>query len=228
MEIDLAEFLKLLHDKRNSLLYWYPIVKDVAPTPKTAWVEVKDPLDIDFDELVEKVHELALELGGYPVFVRTDHFSGKHEFENTCYVRSKETLRNNLVNLVDFSFAHDLPLNAIVVREYVELDWKFKAFFGRLPIAPEVRVMIKDHDIDEWFFYWPEDAIRHPDKENWRELLNEMREIARSEREIFCKIAKSVAKVLDGYWSVDFARTKKGEWILIDMALGEVSWRPNA
>ena len=230
---DFLKHIELLCDERNSLLYWYPKIKNIAPTPKTCWYKVRFTLDwLENGVPDEVVNEVAKMIDKeffpdpYPVFIRTDTYSGKHDYKDTCFVESKKHLKRNLNNLVIDSVMKDLTFKAIVVRDFIELDWKFKAFWGELPIAPEVRVMVKDGEVERWFFYWPEDAIRKPSKENWRELLAEMRKIAEKEQDQFLGIAERVAKKFDGYWSVDFARTKRGVWILIDMALGEVSWRP--
>ncbi len=230
---DLDKLYKLLHDKRNSFLYWYPKVENIAITPRSAWLEIDfDPSWIDNgvpDKIISKLKKLAKQLDPidtYPLFIRTDVNSGKHDYKNTCFVKSEEDLARNVYNLLEDTLVKDLFPRAIVLREFIELDWKFKAFWGSLPIAPEVRVMIRDGEIERWFFYWPDDAIRKPDRQNWRELLAEMRRIADKEQEYFLSIAKRVAQEFDGYWSVDFARSKRGVWVLIDMALGEVSWRP--
>ena len=234
MDEDYFRHLKLLHDERNSLLYWYPKVKDIAPTPRTECVvgdiigaTIRANADATLPRgMYEKIRKIAREFG-YPVFIRTDIDSDKHNYKNTCFVESEDKLLGNimemLANIIAFK---ELYPRAICVREFIELDWKFKAFWGELPIAPEVRVMFRDHEIERWFFYWVEDAIIKPSVSNWRELLAEMRQIAEDEQGKFLSIAERVAKVFDGYWSVDFARTRKGEWILIDMALGEVSWTP--
>lgn len=224
---DYVRHVKLLNDERNSLLYWYPHVKDIAKTPKTVWVEVGcfGLLENIPDELIEKLNEKVSEVNGYPVFMRTDTFSGKHDYIHTCYVPSKEKLEENLYYLVDHSFARDLFFKAICLRKFIELDWKFKAFAG-LPIAPEVRVMIRDRNVERWFFYWVKDAIRFPDREDWNRLIDEMEALARDEQKEFLHVSERVARKFDGYWSVDFARSRDGEWYLIDMALGEVSWTP--
>ncbi|MHC1625633.1 MAG: ATP-grasp domain-containing protein [Methermicoccaceae archaeon] len=225
---ELVRHMTLLNDERNSLLYWYPIVKNIAKTPETVWVKV----DYDFglleripDNIIEELKSKVREVNGYPVFMRTDTFSGKHGYLDTCYVPSEDKLERNLHILIDMSFAHDLFFRAICLREFIELDWRFKAFLG-LPIAPEVRVMIRDNIVERWFFYWVKDAIRRPDREDWERLHEEMVRIAREEQDKFLRVAERVARKFDGYWSVDFARGRDGEWYLIDMALGEVSWTP--
>ncbi len=221
---------------RNSLLFWYPKIKDVVPTPRTVWVEIPEDelpirwLDSDIPERLERrFKEKAREIG-YPLFMRTDHFSGKHEYEHTCYVPSEDKLIPNLYSLIEMNYIVDvfgLPIGAIVFREFVELDYEFRAFYGKLPIAVEVRWFIRNGDVQCCHFYWKEDAIVLPDVSDWMGRLRRMEKRAYDELDIHKKLALKVAKVMDGYWSVDFARTKSGEWICIDMALGERSYHPS-
>jgi len=56
--------------------------------------------------------------------------------------------------------------------------------------------------------------------------LKELNTETTDEIEILTGYAEMVARVLDGYWSVDFAYGKNGKWYLIDMATGEHSWHP--
>ena len=125
-ECELIKHLRLLNDPRNSLLYWYPKVKDLVPTPKTVWLEVGctvEWLDSGVPKVViEKLKELAKEIG-YPLFMRTDEASGKHDYVNTCYVESEDKLPRNLYRLIEENFMHDLWPKAIVLREFIELDW---------------------------------------------------------------------------------------------------------
>ena len=38
--------------------------------------------------------------------------------------------------------------------------------------------------------------------------------------------AELVGSLMEGYWSVDFAQGADGQWYLIDMAEGDLSWQP--
>jgi len=230
------DHMMLLNDERNSLTYWYPkVVETGVPTPKTVWVDLSRWLGRKGSilswlleglppSLVSELRKTADSMG-YPVFMRTDHFSGKHHYSETCYVETRDDLIYNLKNLLDYSIMLGLRVGAIVFREMLELDYRYRAFQG-LPIAPEVRYFIRDGVVEEWFFYWPEDAIQLPDREDWKDLHSEMRELCKEEEDIHRKLVERVAKKFDGYWSVDFARLRDGRWVLIDMALGEVSWHP--
>lgn len=222
----------------DSLLNWYPLIKDIVPVPKTVWLDLTDVSDEQIiewidegipEDVAEKLKEKAREIG-YPLFMRTDLFSAKHFFEQTCYVQSEDRLIPNLRRLLDINYTVELlglPVNAIVFREYLDLYWKFRAFYGKLPVATEVRWFIRGGDLQCWHFYWVRDAIEQPDRRKWVEILEEMEKIAKDEEHIHRKLAKKVAKVMNGYWSVDFARTVDGKWVCIDMAMGKQSYHPS-
>ena len=223
---------------RSSLTYWFPRIRNLGiPVPKTAWVEV------DELELIRGIENPSVLMSykstlvyvarkvGFPCFMRTDHFSGKHNYLSTCYVERERDIIPHLRNLVEESEIHGLPIKAIVFREFIELDWRFKAFNG-LPIAPERRYFIRDGEVVCHHPYWPEDAIKFwrstPEPDGWREMLREMNRETLSEIRLLKRYARKVASVLDGYWSVDFAKARDGTWYLIDMAEGEYSWHPES
>ena len=220
---------------KNSMLYWYPRIKSLnIPQPKTIFSEKKDwtewgafldnPNSID-DKLFKKIFALADSIG-YPLFMRTDLASGKHNFNKTCFVQSDTELLNNITQLTDENFMCDLLFTSLVFREYIELESGFTAFWGELPIARERRYFIKDNKVLCHHPYWIEDAIQKPSISNWKEVLQGLNTETEDEIKILTNYANEVAKVLDGYWSVDFAHAKNGKWFLIDMALGLVSWHP--
>lgn len=237
---------------KNSMAYWWPIIKDLdIPMPKTIII----PLELSFQEMFgildgdkesaeawdnyDPVIEKAIKVVGLPAFIRTDYSSNKHDWEESCYLSEVTKLHQTIGNLAEFTLIADLSLTAIVVREYIEMASKFTAFSGNMPVNPERRYFIKDGKIQCKHQYWVMEAIadwhevyveigkpRLPD--NWLELLVEMNTETDEEIELLSSYANLVAKVVDGYWSVDFCKAKDGRWILIDMALGEASWHDEA
>ena len=214
--------------------YWYPLIKDLPiPQPRTEivlhkkydeWWSLLDgvPLPVTDIEILKSTGDKI----GYPLFLRTDLCSGKHSYASTCYVENKESLGGHVVRLVDDNCSKDQAFTSMVFREFIELDWQFKAF-NKLPIAPERRYFIRDGKITGHFPYWPENAIMHPDKKDWKSLLKEMNIESDHEIEILSQHAKQVSMALPGYWSIDFAKGRDGIWYLIDMAEAIKSWRPN-
>lgn len=228
------------------MLYWFPIIKDLPiPTPKTTWIEIPyevfceyidavetKPEKLKMEDYTEGIIARAKEIG-YPLFLRTDLASGKHAWAESCYVEREEDLFRHIQRVVEYNFLADifgLSCNALVFREYIPMDARFVAFWGRLPIAPERRYFIKDGKVECHHPYWIVDAIEKggfpPAESNWRALLTSMNAETNREIGLLTNYATRVAELLSGYWSVDFCRAKSGEWILIDLAEGEKSWHP--
>ena len=222
--------------KQSSMLYWWPKVeKAKVPKPKTYVIKLKEKeiiktLDwLEKGKLPSKYRNQLKKYGaklGYPLFLRTDEFSDKWSFTKTCFVASENQLEQHALALIDASWMHDLTVRAFFLREYIKPDWKFKAFWGELPIAPERRYIIRSGKVIEHFPYWPEDAIERPDRENWMELLREMNNETKEEVELLTEYAEEVGRYVKGNWSVDFMKSKDGKWYFIDMAREEVSWKP--
>jgi hypothetical protein len=218
----------------NSLLYWFPRIRPLVPTPKTVWVEVDDgilwdlenPLPMDVaDALKLKANEI-----GYPLFMRTANVSGKFEWKDTCYVASEDRLLSNIHHLVEFNLCL-MPtpnMEAIVFREFLEMDTKFTAFSGNMPINRERRYFINHGKVVCHHGYWPLDAIVNPSVPGWEGLLVELNAELPGEVGLLSEYAERVGKVLDGFWSVDFCRQKNGEWVLTDMAVGERSYHDHS
>ena len=220
----------------NSLLYWYPKIKGLVPTPETEWVEFPDwrilcaVIDGDpekkFDLYIPQVLAAARKIG-YPLFMRTDQSSAKHDWIDTCFVPDEAHVLGNLGRLLDMNFCCDLDPVALVFRRFIEMDYKFRAFRG-MPVAKEVRMFVRDGEIQCSHFYWPEEAIEFygdtkPPKK-WRSLLRATARISKNDKLVLRDYAGRIARALPGYWSVDFCHGKNGEWWFIDAARGEQSY----
>jgi len=223
---------------KSSMLYWYPLIKDLSiPQPKTEIVLQKDDwwgyLDgKPFSEEDIIILRDTIEKIGLPCFMRTDLASGKHNYLDTCYIGTIADLEKHLFRLIEANALHDLWFNAIIIREFIYLGCKFKAFDG-LPIASERRYFIRDGKVICHHPYWHLDAIRFyrrtEDQENleWQKLLYEMNIESETEISLLTSYAGMVGAVLNDSWSIDFAKDSEGRWWLIDMALAEQSWHPD-
>lgn len=145
--MDFAEYDRL--EEESSLLHWWPRTKDSGvPVPRTVVVEVEhDTLlgILDGAPLPAAVGRVIKEAGkllGYPLFLRTDQASAKHDWQNGSFVSNEESLFQHIVNVVEFNVMASiigLPMKAIVLREFLELDTRFTAFHGNMPVAAERR-----------------------------------------------------------------------------------------
>jgi hypothetical protein len=226
---------------KSSMLYWYPKIKDLPiPQPRTEILEFTDDevrkvqssmFDDNFFPHVisDRVADVISKNFSLPVFIRTDQASGKHEWKRTCFYDGSLDLAVNLMGVIEFNMVADilgLDWHAIVVREYIPMRNLFTAFYGGMPVNPEIRFFIRDGKILCWHWYWVEDSIQNASDEFWREKLDaEKKSTGVSELELLSNYAMKVAGVFpDDYWSVDFCKAKDGRWFLIDMAEGQRSW----
>lgn len=230
----------------NSMCLWWPKVAGLAvPRPETVIVDVGhdrlcDLLDgQDLPPMIWDEIRSAADRLGYPVFMRTDLSSGKHDYRDTCYVDSSEALERNLWALVEANLIADfigLPCEAIVLRQYIPLATQFTAFSGSLPIAPERRYFVRDGLIACHHPYWPAEAIARSCfcdldpcpalPSDWRTRLDEMNRPWRGEEATLNGYAALIANALPEFWSIDFALGNDHVWYFIDAARGERSWHP--
>jgi len=223
----------------SSLLHWFPPIKDILPTPRTRIVHITpDEASsliglLDGEMISENLYcrlKAAAQEIGYPVFLRSDQGSAKHDYLRTCRLEFEERLLGQLACLIEWHLMWDLWPRAIVFRELLQLNAPFRAFEG-LPIAKERRYFVDEGKVLCHHPYWPEGAIeqRHavpklPD--GWQKMLAEINQEDEDEIACLTRMAESFAEAVPGFYSVDFAQKKDGQWILIDAARGELSWHP--
>ncbi len=231
-------------EKESSMLNWYPKVSSLLPTPKTVMMELTGE---EHDQVYGMLDGEAMSKGleerilchareiGFPLFMRSDQGSGKHYWEDTCYVEKEADLFGHLCRLVEWHAMagfFGLDFDALVFREFIPLQSGFMAFAG-MPVAIERRYFVRDGQVVCHHPYWPEDAIHGNNlPDDWKARLARMSVEPREEVYLLMDLAARFGQVNPGYWSVDFAKAKdttRGAqgWYLIDAARGEISWHPD-
>ena len=230
--------------KLNSLFTWYPLIKDLVPTPKTVMIPLKGELE-DLDEalcyrptkdpamrnLADSAIEAVHSLGGYPVFVKGDESANKHDWVESCYVTSDEQMEKGIKNMLEFTFMVMMgpDFRGVAVREFLNLDWKFHAFSG-MPIAREFRFFIENGYVQCWHPYWFPACMQRVDDEDWLPKLREIQKLSFEELDLLDKYSRTISKAVeplgakDNYWSLDYCIDKKDVWYLTDMAYGPDSY----
>lgn len=226
-------------ENKNSLLYWFPKVCALGiPVPRThsmvlcddavsALLATLDGSRVP-DGFMKPIQEAAAEMG-FPLFLRTDLQSGKHGWKKTCYVEDASCLQANIIGVVEENMLGACcfgPLfEALVFREFLDLETNFTAFYGSMPINRERRYFVRDGSILCHHPYWPADAIDgHADDPDWRNKLAVLNEEPDAETALLSDYALTASRSLPGFWSADFAKATDGTWYLIDMALGGESF----
>jgi hypothetical protein len=163
---------------------------------------------------------------GAPLFLRNDLGAGKYDWRHTCYLDDIGRLRAQLANVLEAGVSMGQACSGIALRQYIQADWRFKAFHGQMPIAPERRLFVDNGRVVCWHPYWGEEMILAADRRNWELELATMNLMGEDEIELLIERTEMVGERLEGYWSVDWMRGQDGEWYLIDVALGHDSWHP--
>ena len=231
----------------NSLLYWYPEIREYFPTPMTAtlsppdlyqWMEDGIP-----DEWFQKITNLLQ--GKYPVFFRTDSASNKHEWKESCVIHNEKEIRNKIFRTLDFNYAVDLWPQHLVFRELLKPyggtamknEGGFEAF-GGFPVSRELRFFMNKGTVECVHRYWLHEvfvkdrwAARTVPKD-WERRWKKLYAIPSGQiRELSGRIENDFSPALkEENWSVDFMYASKPKnpdyfaWYLIDMALAEQSF----
>jgi len=221
------------HDIQNDMAYWWPkLAESGVPAPETRLVTSKgcliDLLDgknpEGWRQFLSDLHDAAEAVGGYPIFLRTGHFSGKHRWKDTCYVESQQQLSQHVFNLVEESCIADiigLPTKNWAVRRLIHpaKNHEHRTRMGR-PLVPERRCFFWNGETICHHPYWPPDSMDTPENASVIVQLNDWTESSDS---ILEQLTEKVAQHFEGYWSLDWLYNQ-GTWYAIDMALGNDSW----
>ena len=230
--------MKFQRDPTTDMAYWFPLVKRTGvPIPKT--VLVKTSINLiplldgekppGFDGFMVKIKG-AIKKIGLPCFLRTGYLSGKHDWKETCFVNDLSKIGHHIYNLAEFSAIADLlgfPTNTWAVREMIPVKMWFHAFVGEMPVTREVRVFFRDKQIEHWQPYWPPDSIRQPDNPDWKSLIEECNTVTEEELATVFNLTHRLMTTFEGYWSCDWLQDINGNWIMIDMADGDRSFKWN-
>lgn len=221
---------------------WFPTVRKLKiPAPASIVIDfplwlTKDIInglgenDQTTEALKGKVEAIRAfgEDHGYPLFLKNSLYSDKFNWANSCFISAEATDAEIIQKICTITYnwmcvGADYSLY-LVVREFIHTKPAFHAF-NDMPITEEYRIFARDGKVEGWQPYWPENAIREPSVDGWKTLLKEISTPSKNELSTLCALAENVTRNLGGYWSVDFLKDQNGEFYLIDMAVGERSYK---
>lgn len=220
--------------------HWFPTLNSTGvPVPDTRIVTTDLPLEDmvcgdaamaayppEWLSFLTQLRAFALEVGWLPIFLRTGHGSGKHDWLDTCYVAQSKRLGRHVAQLVEWSAMRDLPTRVWAVREALQLVSSFTAFNG-FPVNCERRYFIENGKVSCHHPYWPQRAVADgsPSVDGWQERLEALNEEASIEVAYLTAQSERVAAAFPGEsWSLDWALATDGVWYAIDMAPAELSY----
>lgn len=230
----------MIEDK-SSFKYWYPKIYGRLPTPKSIIYNVTQD---DINNILSKnAQETNRAFNGisnllennnikYPIFIKTDHFSAKWYWGDTCFIRSKDNLINNIYNLLYYNECDEEiyhPISALIFREYIE-PFALVYAFNDMPIGVERRYFIEGGKVLCHHPYWSVDDIEFfntkPKDNTWKEALINCNNEPDDEVNLLSGYALKFGELIqdEGYFSVDFVFGANGKWYIIDAAEGHKSY----
>lgn len=173
-------------------------------TPKTVFEKLEN------EQSLERLVEKSTVFGRKPVVLKDYVKSEKHDWETACFVpdvSDTAQLRQTIGRLVEL---RDKYLNeGIVIREFVELKPLTIHSKSGMPLTEEYRLFFCNKKLVGTYNYWEEGEYRH----------------AKPDTAAFEAIAKGVESNL---FSMDIARLKNGELIIIELGDGQVAGLPDS
>jgi hypothetical protein len=223
---------------KTALSYWFPKLQSAGlPVPVTTLlampVAAQESIWAAFDGKdvnVEAVKEFFGQLGvaaakiGFPCFLRTDHTSGKHSWNRTCFLTSVDDIPQHVFDLAEYSEIVDLiglPWDTWVVREFLPtIPLGTCKRYGGMPICREFRFFVDGGSVRCWHPYWPPEAMQQGEASEGLDY----EALCRMDNEVeLSTIAAAAGKAVGGSWSVDILETKRG-WMVTDMAEANKSY----
>ena len=219
----------------TALSYWFPLIKAAGlPVPETRIVKMptdcQDDLWQAFDGkdgsgalklFADQLASIGEELG-YPLFLRTDFTSCKHDWNKTCYVSKREDVLAHIYNIAEKSELMDmmggLKWDTWVLRELLPTTHKAVCpRYGDMPVCREFRLFVEGGEVKCFHPYWPEESLKQGGVKTDYELIAEMGLQGPDELAHLTALAVKVSNAVPGAWSVDILETQRG-WFVTDMA----------
>jgi hypothetical protein len=230
-------------DKTN-LSYWFPLIRDVGlPVPRTeiiempedVWMEAWQMFDgVAFDAIPKykawaEDFEKRVNAFGRPLFLRTGHTSGKHNWKETCAITPESSVMHHLYNIIEFSeiagMMGELPWRNWVLREMLPVKpYGVCRRYGDMPVVREFRVFVDGGKVECHHPYWPTKALQDGGVFMAEDVLRRFHNFNDDdELKRVLGLASDAGKAVGGRWSVDMLETDRG-WFVTDMAEAEKSY----
>lgn len=174
-----------------------------SKTPKTVFEKLEAENSID--KLIEK----AKIFGKKSVILKDYVKSEKHDWDTACFVKDASNIDNLKKTINNLIKLRDKYLNeGIVVREFVELNDLTIHSKSGMPLTEEYRLFFYDKKLVGIYDYWEEGEYK----------------LSKPDTIEFEEIAKNIDS---NFFSMDIARQKNGELIIIELGDGQVAGLPD-
>jgi hypothetical protein len=179
----------------------YPFIKEA--TPETVWTEANG--NIDF----EQVFKLTDVFKDDPIIVKDYVKSQKHNWTEACFI-PKASDKDSVGKIVSkFLELQGSELNVgLVFRRFENLEFLTNHSKSKMPLTKEFRLFFLSGQLIQTFNYWDEGDYgdTKPDLERFEEIGR---------------------KVKSNFFTMDIAKKKDGDWIIMELGDGQVLGLPD-
>lgn len=174
-------------------------------TPKTIWLKVENQ-QVNYDEVFNVIEIFE----NSSLIVKDFVKSQKHYWDTACFIPSatdKDKVKSVIAKFVELQ---NTDLNeGLVIREFSELNDLTTHSKSGMPLKQEYRLFFLNGHLLGCYNYWEEgeySTSEHPPLDTFKD------------------IAKNIES---HFFSMDIAKTKSGEWIIIELGDGQVAGLPD-
>lgn len=179
----------------------YKFIKE--STPATNWIEIKG--DVDF----AKVFELTDSFKDDPIIVKDYVKSQKHHWTEACFIQKasdKDSVKKIVSRFIDLQ--GDGLNVGLVFRKFEELEFLKNHSKSNMPLTKEFWLFFLNRQIIQVFNYWDEG-----DYGDTKPDLGKFEAIGQT--------------VKSNFFTMDIAKKKDGDWIIMELGDGQVSGLPD-
>lgn len=171
-----------------------------SKTPKSNWTT-----ELNSDTILE----LTSHFGESPIIVKDFVKSEKHNWDEACYIPNASDF-DKVKSVVDkfVELRGDSLNEGLVFRQFEELEFLTEHSKSGMPLTKEFRIFFVNKKIVKVFDYWDEGEYGN----------------TKPELDDFIKIAQ---KIDSNFFTMDVAKKKNGEWIIMELGDGQVAGLPD-
>ena len=227
-------------EDHTALSWWFPKIEAAGvPVPRTKIIQMPpdaqrslwecfggEPGTGDEKAFLDDLKAAATAMG-FPCFLRTDHTSDKHSWENTCFLKAADDVPQHVYNLAESSEIMGgiggivgLPWDVWVVREFLPtMPLGVCPVYGNMPLCREFRFFVDDGKVICKHPYWPREALEQGgvDEEQIDLMVLELSSHEKADGEKLRLLAEKTGQAVPGAWSIDILETRNG-WYVTDLA----------
>jgi len=183
------------------LPYSYPFIKE--HTPRTVWLELTGAINYN------DVLALTASFKDDPIIIKDFVKSQKHHWEEACYIPRASDHDTVTRITAKFLELQGTDLNeGLVFRKFEELEFLTNHSKSNMPLTKEFRLFFLYGKLIQVFNYWDEGDYGDTTPD-----LSAFKDIAQ--------------KIKSNFFTMDIAKKKHGDWIIMELGDGQVSGLPD-